>query len=53
MMYKETVCVRYFSFMVGENICSWFLMLRDRADNVRPIHSKQKFTWGSAYVEVF
>lgn len=51
MRYKEIVCVRYFSFMVGENICSWFPVLRDKADNVQPINSKQRFTWGSAYVE--
>lgn len=39
--------------MVGENICSWFPVIRDRADNVRPINSEQKFIWSSVYVEAF
>lgn len=53
MMYKYIVCVRYFSFMVGENICSWYPVIRDGADNIRPINWEQKFIWSSIYVEAF
>lgn len=46
MMYKEIAFVRYFSFQVGENICSWFPVLRDRAEKVQHMNWKQKSTWG-------